>query len=98
MFTLVETKPEGRDGISWYNILLAKDYTLREFVVEVLKQYKDSWGDINVEKDGQQIDSYSYSYGKLKTKFKKLPISTKIISAKAYGGYSYMTFILSISD
>lgn len=96
MFRLVETKPESRDGITWYNVLIPENYTLRKFIREVLKQYKDSWGDINIEKDGQQIDSYSYAYGKIKSIFKKLPKDKQILSVKAYGGYSYMSFIVSV--
>lgn len=98
MFTFSVIKSEGREGITFYNIILDGDYTVDKFIKTVLKQCKSSWGDIHIEKNGRHTDSYSYSYGKLKTRFKKIPKDKKIISAQAYGGYSYMTFIVSVSD
>ena len=100
MIRLEQTKKEGRDGTSWYNVLLHEDYTIRNFIKDVLTQYKDSWGYIHIEKDGIQIASYSYVYGKLKwkSKFKKLPTNKKIISVTANGGYSHLSFYLTITD
>jgi len=100
MIRLEQTKKEGKDGTAWYNVLLPEDYTIRMFIKDVLKQYKDSWGEIHIEKDGIQIASYSYVYGKLKwkSKLKKIPANKKIISAIANGGYSYLSFYLTVTD
>lgn len=49
MIRLKQTKPEGRDGTSWYTVLIHEDYTIRQFIKDVLTQYKDSWGDIHIE-------------------------------------------------
>ena len=100
MIKLVQTKLEGRDGTSWYNVWGPKDYTVQNFIKCVLKQYKDSWGNIVIEKEGQQIYSCSYAYGKLKSKSKitNLIKGKKIISATANGGYSFLTFYVTVLD
>lgn len=100
MLRFVEIRPEGRDGTCWYNILLVKNYTVQEFVRDVLKQFKDSWGSINIEINDEQINSYDYAYGKLKwkSKFKNMPKDKKVISATANGGYSFLNFYLTVSE
>lgn len=96
MFIFSQVGKYGRDGTKQFDVILDDKYTVKTFIRAVLRNYQHEWGSIIID----SLDNYccDYSYGKLKSKLKHTILNKTVISAKAYGGYSYMTYILTTEE
>lgn len=101
MFEISACTPMRGDCTCGYNIILDKEYTVREFIETVLKEKSDEWGYFGIYKYGS-TNSYGdpncqYSRGKLTTP--PLPdeyLDEKIIQVTGDGGWTRMDYLFQI--
>lgn len=87
------------DETAGYSVELTKNYTVSDFVDDVLL-IDGEWGHIGIH------DKYSvfgspeceYSHGKLKTKLPNDIMDKEVLSASAHGGWSRMDYQLKIKQ
>lgn len=85
-----------------YNALLNHEYTVREFVEEVLKEKPDEWGSFVVTTDLKHIYNGSrgrceYNKGNITKGFERAEIAEmKIKEVKANGGWSLMQYFIKV--
>ena len=110
MITLNQIGPNGRDGTARYYVDVDYEYKVGEFIKSVLNERRHEWGEITIKpdegkKEWQDIilsqgkaDIYSceYAYGRLKSKLKKNVLEKNIVCICAYGGYSFMNYVLVV--
>lgn len=101
MFQIKQCGPERGDCTAPYEVNLDKEYLVREFIEEVLKN-KREWGYIGIKTDN--IWKYfgdpkcEYRYGKLLNTLPDDYMSRKIKSVTTDGGWSRMDYILELED
>lgn len=100
MFSLIQTTPVGGDCTSGYRVNLDKEYTLQEFIDDVLT-IKGEWGGIRIVK--RDCDRYSYPviryrYGKITNEpnLPKMIYGYKVKSVFACGGWSNMDYVVML--
>lgn len=94
MFGLIQDTPTGSDCTAGYKVQLKNQYTVKEFIEEVLKKHPGEWGDIELKNLGART---KYRYGTLvKQNFADQLLDSRIVKAYAVGGYSNMDYILTI--
>lgn len=76
------------DCTTGFNVILDKEYTVKELIDEILTTRPREWGDINV--NGKLI--CKYSKGQLITQPDQSHLSEKIEKAWSVGGWSLMTY------
>lgn len=88
------------DSCSSYDIIFDREYTVKEFIEEVLKEKPGEWGEFTIEKDlkhtyTSSLDNCEYKYGKITKGFKKTESeSMRIEEVKANGGWSLMNYFI----
>lgn len=99
MLRLEQTGKIGGDCTAPYTVILDKSYTVKEFVIEVLKD-RSEWGYIGIEKKGEIFEKpyCEYRYGKLLSKLPHNILNRRVISARAHGGWSRMDYKLNINE
>lgn len=99
MFQLSKSGPERGDCTAPYSVTLDKEYTVRTFINEVLKNKKE-WGYIGIEDDNSIFGDphCEYAQGRLVSKMKKDVLDKPVISVKADGGWSRMDYLLKIKE
>lgn len=103
-FKLMSKAGPASDCTSLYYISFYKEYTVAEFIGEVLTKYPNEWGNIIIKKQhdmsGACLGHVDYSHGELVGKkdirMKEL-LDYKIIHGSAHGGWSAMNYVLFIS-
>lgn len=70
--------------------LEGKEYTVGKFVEEILAEYPDEWGNIEIK----DIDVVIYRDGKLISRFNNEILNKKIQQVVAQGGWSRMDYII----
>ncbi len=94
MFTLTQVTQTFGDCTAGYRVDLDKEYTVSEFINEVLKKEPNEWGYFKIKNTGVRTE---YRYGKiLENNFDNDTLSAKIISMTAHGGYSNMDYSIII--
>lgn len=87
-----------------YDVKLVQEYTVKEFVEEILKEKPNEWGKIRIVTDINKIfsskrDECSYHYGKIDYWFSNSRIlNANIDKAKARGGWTSMDYFIKIKD
>lgn len=100
MFQLKQAGPVWGDCTAPYEVILDKEYLVREFIEEVLER-KREWGYIGIKTDNPfrclGEPKCEYRYGQL---LGTLPgyMSRKIKSVTAHGGWSCMNYILELEE
>ena len=97
MFKLVQSGPTGGDGTASYDILLNGEYTVGQFINDVLLD-KREWGYIGIH-DGCSIfgnPKCEYRYGELISNLPDEYLTLGVTNAKAGGGWSLMNYILTV--
>ena len=94
MFTLSQISPTGGDCTALYKAILYKDYTVQEFVTEILTRRE--FGSITI--DGECINStYNFSYNDSNCEsiwnYKGL-LDLKVKRVTANGGWSRMDYTI----
>lgn len=89
---LIKSSPTGSDKTAAYDVV---EYPkkVNDFVQEILKRINE-WGSIEVEGYGH----IEYRYGKLLTDIPKLWNELTISGVEAYGGWSYITYYISVEQ
>lgn len=94
MFTRTQITQTFGDCTAGYRVDLYKEYTVSEFINEVLKKEPNEWGDFIIKNTGVRTE---YKYGKIvENNFDNYTLSAKIVSIKAHGGWSNMDYIIII--
>ena len=96
---LKQTGNAGGDCTAPYSVLLDKEYTVKEFITEILKSRSDEWGYIVIEKKGEIFGkpNCEYRYGKLISNLPKEILDKCVISARAHGGWTCMDYLLTVN-
>lgn len=99
-FELIHTGGPYGDCCSAYDVTLDREYTVEEFVEEVLKTKPGEWGPITIATDlkhtfTSKVDECEYKDGKITRDFAR-PGSRamKISEVKAHGGWSLMNYFI----
>jgi hypothetical protein len=92
MIKLNQVTPTYGDETAGYEVILDKEYTVKELLNTVLDN-KEEWGTFYV-KGGSKCE---YSYGNCKSKLKEDDLDKKVISVRGRGGWSNMTYIVITS-
>lgn len=103
-FDLRMSGMERGDCTASYSVTLhKKDYTVREFIEDILKEREDEWGYIGIHgKEFISVFGYpscQYSYGKLTTE--TLPesfLNRKIQYVSANGGWTRMDYLITLVE
>lgn len=94
MFSLTQNTPTGGDCCAGYKVEFSKEYTVREFIKEVLEKYPGEWGYFELK---NLNISTEYNRGRLlKLKFADAILDSKIVRAYASGGWSRMDYSLTV--
>lgn len=95
MIKLVKSSEVHQDETANYDVLLDKEYTVREFVEEILEKRKKEWGRIYLNNSMEINNPYcEYQHGKLIKSFPNNILDRIIIVAKAKGGWTLMDYVL----
>lgn len=99
MFNMRLTAFESGDCTSPYAVELEKEYTVQEFVTAVLSK-SEEWGYIGIE---HKLATFGkpcceYAYGKLLYELPKEILNKKVVSVRAYGGYTRMDYCLTVDS
>lgn len=94
MFSLTQNTPTGGDCCAGYKVEFSKEYTVREFIEEVLKKNPGEWGYFELKNLNVSTE---YNCGRLlKQKFADAILDSKIVRAYASGGWSRMDYSLTV--
>ena len=104
MFSFKQCGPERGDCMAPYDVILDKEYTIKEFVDAVLKRNKE-WGYIGIyNKDSVFSDRLfgkprcEYRYGELLSNLPGDILNKKVLSVSGNGGWTRMDYILKIEE
>ena len=98
-FKLSRCTPVGGDCTCGYTVAFDREYTVGEFIDNVLCKRSTEWGYIEVRSNRTQteIDYCSYSLGSLAENLHDVDLrQLTVLSATASGGYSRMDFVLYV--
>lgn len=99
MFNLIQRAPAGGDCTAPYDVIFDKEYTIEEFVADVLSR-RDEWGSIFIydrsSKSGYKSCGRNYKYGELSMDLPKKLIGKKVKFASAHGGWSLMNYDIEL--
>ena len=92
------------DCCSAYKVVLHHEYTVKEYVEEVLKTKQGEWGTFKIWQEEQsykelskELDCCDYKKGEKINDFKySTTWNSKIEEVKAYGGWTYMDYFIKI--
>lgn len=105
MFVFKQCGPERVDCTAPYNIILDKEYDVREFVDTVLNNREKEWGYIGMYKESGSFENRvfgspncEYKWGKLLSFLPDDILDKKVLSVSADGGWSRMDYILKIEE
>lgn len=100
MFKLKQIRPEGSDCTAPYDVILDKEYTVREFINTVLTNEPREWGYIGIIKRGEVFGDpcCEYSHGELLSHLPDDILDRKIDWARASGGWSRMDYQFRLKE
>lgn len=98
MFRLITAGPVGGDETRPYIVDLDHDYTVEQFVQEVLLNNRE-WGMISIEKDLMfDRPRCRYEYGHLTSQLPDEYLTRKIKCVCASGGWSLMDYLITLEE
>lgn len=101
-FKMVCTGGPFGDCCSSYDVVLDKEYTVEEFIQEVLKEKPEEWGEFSIVADfkhrfSTSLDSCEYKYGKTTKGLKKTDnANARVKEIKAHGGWTAMDYFIQL--
>ncbi len=98
MFILEQLGPEECEYRAPYSVDLDKEYTVRDFIHEVLIEHPKDWGFIGIF-DGESVigdPECDYDRGYLQSDLPKEIMDEPIYSVSAYGGHCRMDYLLCL--
>lgn len=98
-FEFYNAGPTRGDCTAAYKIRLHKEFTVKEFVDEVLKDTSE-WGyiRINIGKSFFDNPKCEYRRGTLLYELPECFLPLKVLSAKGDGGWSRMDYLLTVEE
>lgn len=98
MIKLKQNTETFGDETAGYTVELTKQYTLLEFINEVVSDERE-WGYIGILSVGAIFGSPNceYEFGKLLSELPSEIMTKKVASAKASGGWSRMDYLLELT-
>ena len=99
-FKMKHTGGPYGDACSSYIVMLDREYTVQEFVEDVIKEKPEEWGDFKIATDLKyshttSIDMCVYKYGQIISSFRKPSTAKmKIKEVVAHGGYTNMDYCI----
>ncbi len=103
MFRLIQSTPVSGDCTCGYNVILDREYTVKDFIDTVLSERAGEWGYIGIYDQSDFVGRHfgnpnaEYRYGKLVSdNFPEDILSKEIKSVSASGGWSRMDYVLHI--
>ena len=97
MFRLHQIRPEGGDCTAPYDVELNGEYSVEQFIHDVLLNDRE-WGKIGIY-NGQGLitdPNCEYRYGRLISKLPEEYLKLRVVSATAHGGWSLMDYVLTV--
>jgi len=98
MFNLIQSTPMSGDCTCGYIVDLHNDYTVNEFIQEVLTEHKKEWGCFRINEGVHRNRGIRwYRYGRLESGM--IPeelLDMKIEKVTARGGWSAMDYTITI--
>lgn len=89
---------ETRDFTTY--ITMNHPYTVKEFVNDVLRQFPNTWGHIQLYKRGEiwgkNIVQCEYEHGHLKTSLPEKYMNREVYKAEAWNDFSRMDIVLTL--
>ena len=100
MFKLKQIRPAGSDCTAPYEVILDKEYTVREFINTVLTNEPREWGSIGIIKRGAVFGDpcCEYRCGELLSHLPDDILDRNIDWACAHGGWSLMNYQLRLKE
>lgn len=100
MFEFIQTRPEGGDCTASYDVILDKEYTVLDFIFEVVRNRKDEWGSFHIQTGEKIFDgpSIEYRYGKTLTGIPEDVCFKKIKRVWSNGGWSAMDYFITLEN
>lgn len=101
MFNMVCTGGPNGDCTCDYAVQFDRDYTVGEFIEEVLEKKPGEWGNFEIVSEFRYmglVDTCEYKKGKITKRFKSDVAGRKIKEAVANGGYTLMTYFLKVQN
>lgn len=100
MFEFKQTRPEGRDCTDSYDIVLDKDYTVLDFIFEVIRNRKDEWVSFHIQTGKNTLDGpeIEYRYGDLLHGIPGDLCFKKIKRVWSNGGWSAMDYFITLEN
>lgn len=97
MFKLKQAGRERGDCTAPYDVILDKEYTVKEFIETVVSRDRE-WGYIGIAVKGSIFGDphCEYKWGKLLYDLPEEIHNKKVISVKADGGWSRMDYLLEV--
>lgn len=99
-FQLLKNGNDRGDCTAPYKVILDREYTVKEFISEVLL-IKGEWGYIGIKsKDNPWLGDphCEYRYGKLLVNLPDDAMEKKVVSVKADGGWSRMDYLITVEE
>lgn len=101
MFKLIQVTETGGDCTCSYKVELDREYTVGDFIKEVLSERSKEWGSIGIYNDSSYRGRVlgdpkcDYKYGELVTKaLDESYLKQKVVEVKAHGGWSLMNYMI----
>lgn len=102
MIRRTQTGRPSSDSTAPYTISLSREYTVREFIETILKQYPGEWGIFFVLEERSVCGCHRYAaeyrYGELKEALMAGVFNKKIVSVNARGGWSSMDYYIRVQS
>lgn len=94
MIKFQQTARTGGDETAPYDVILDREYTVRELINYILT--RKEWGRIDIRCAGKQSASVGYKGSKLPSQLPDDIQDRVVVSAKAAGGWSNMNYLIEI--
>lgn len=99
-FTFKHVRGPFGDCTSIYDVILNKEYTVKEFINDMLKALPGEWGAFIIRAKDYPFgkEQSEYRYGKLLTTFSEETLNSKIKCIEAQGGWSLMDYNITLRE
>lgn len=100
MIKFKQTRPEGGDCTSSYDVILDKDYTVLDFIFEIVRNRKDEWSYFHIQTGKNTLDGpeIEYRYGETLSGIPEKICFKKIKRVWSNGGWSAMDYFITLED
>ena len=98
MFKLTCVGPERSDATAPFEVTLDKEYTVQSFVHAVLVHWPRWFGYIQINNGERKMPLLEYKYGEILSNAIGKFYSKRIVNVTAEGGYTWMSFLITLEE